>query len=292
MRSNQTESKLLRLALPKGRMEAQVLALLQDAGIQVTQTARSYRPRVSLPDTEAKVLKPQNIVEMLTVGSRDVGFTGADWVAELDGRLVEVLDTRLDPVEVVAAAPAGLLEEGRLPRRRLIVVSEYEGLARRWIDAQGLDAELVRSYGATEVFPPEDADVIVDNRATGATLEASRLVVVDVLLRSATGLYASPQAWDDPWRRERIEALKLLLESVLQARGRVMVEANASADKLAAVVQVLPCMRQATVAPLYGNGGFAVRAAVPKHLLPQVIPAVKAAGATDVVVTSLSQIVP
>lgn len=291
-RPNISQSCPLRLALPKGRMEAGVLALLDEAGIRVTATARGYRPAVSLPQTEAKTLKPQNIVEMLTVGSRDVGFTGADWVAELDGRLVEVLDTGLDPVDVVAAAPTELLDGGQLPRRHLVVASEYQRLAGQWVERSELDAELVRSYGATEVFPPEDADVIVDNRATGATLEASRLTVVDVLMHSSTRLYASSAAWNDPARRERIDALCLLINSVLAARSRVMVEVNASAATLAAVVGVLPCMRQATVAPLYGDGGFAVRAAVPKQLLPQVIPAVKAAGATDVVVSSLSQIVP
>jgi ATP phosphoribosyltransferase len=287
---SENQPQILRLALPKGHMQTAVITLLEDAGVHTTTTARSYRPAVSLPGTEAKLLRPQNIVEMLTLGSRDAGFTGADWVAELDGGLVEVLDTGLDPVEIVAAAPADLLVDGRLPERRLIVASEYEGITRGWIADRGLDAEFVLSYGATEVFPPEDADVIVDNRATGATLEAGRLVVVDSLMRSSTRLYASPAAWSDPPRRERIEALRLLIESVLEARTRVMVEVNATADVLADVVDVLPCMRQATVAPLYGDGGFAVRAAVPKRLLPQVIPAVKAAGATDVVVSALAQI--
>ncbi len=282
----------LRMALPKGRMEAAVVALLDAAGIRVAATARGYRPVVSLPHVETKVLKPQNIVEMLTVGSRDVGFTGADWVAELDGGLVEVLDTGLDPVEIVAAVPAELSADGGLPPRRLIVASEYECLTRRWIADRGLDAVCVRSYGATEVFPPEDADVIVDCRATGATLDVNRLTVVDTLLRSSTRLYASPHAWRDEAKRERIEAIRLLLASVIEARQRVMVEVNASASVLERVIGVLPCMRQPTVAPLYGDGGFAVRAAVPKGLLPQVIPAVKAAGATDVVVSALSQLVP
>jgi ATP phosphoribosyltransferase len=273
-------------------MEAAVVALLDAAGIRVAVTARGYRPVVSLPHVETKVLKPQNIVEMLTVGSRDVGFTGADWVAELDGGLVEVLDTGLDPVEIVAAVPAELSADGGLPPRRLIVASEYECLTRRWIADRGLDAVCVRSYGATEVFPPEDADVIVDCRATGATLDVNRLTVVDTLLRSSTRLYASPHAWRDEAKRERIEAIRLLLASVIEARQRVMVEVNASASVLERVIGVLPCMRQPTVAPLYGDGGFAVRAAVPKGLLPQVIPAVKAAGATDVVVSALSQLVP
>ncbi|HVL68069.1 MAG TPA: ATP phosphoribosyltransferase [Vicinamibacterales bacterium] len=283
---------ILRIGLPKGRMEGSVLALLADAGIHVTPSARGYRPHVSLPAAEAKILKPQNIVEMLVLGSRDVGFAGADWVAELSAEVVEVLDTGLDPVDLVAAAPVALLEDDRLPKRPLVVASEYERLARRWIDARELDAVCVRSYGATEVFPPEDADVIVDNTATGATLRANGLVVVEALMQSSTRLYASPLAWADPSKRERIADLKLLVASVLDARRRVMVEVNAPADCLDRVVAVLPCMRQPTVSPLYGNGSYAVKAAVPRSALPQVIPAIKAAGGTDVVVSALAQIVP
>lgn len=282
----------LRLGLPKGRMEQAVLTLLADAGIRVTPGARGYRPHVSLGDTEAKLLKPQNILEMLALGSRDVGFAGADWATELAADVVELLDTGLDPVQVVAAAPPALLAEGRLPPRRLVIASEYERLTRRWIGERGLFAEFVRSYGATEVFPPEDADVIVDNTATGATLEANGLAVVDELMRSSTRMYANRAALDDPARRGRIDDLLLLVNSVLEARRRVMLELNATAACLDAVVAVLPSMRQATVAPLFGNGGYAVKAAVPRDCLPHVIPAVKAAGGTDVVVSTLSQIVP
>src|SRR5881394_3682654 len=290
--SRQSVSACLRLALPKGRMEQAVLTLMGDAGIRIRPGARSYRPEVSLPGTEAKILKPQNIVEMLSLGSRDVGFAGADWVAELEVDVVELLDTGLDPVQLVVAAPAELLENGALPARPLVVASEYERLARRWIAERGLSAEFVRSYGATEVFPPEDADVIVDNTATGATLEANGLAIVEVLMRSSTRLYAHRAALDDPVRRRFIDDLVLLINSVLEARRRVMLEVNASAACLDAVVAVLPSMRQATVSRLFGNTGFAVKAAVPRELLPQVIPAVKAAGGTDVVVSTLSQIVP
>ena len=172
------------------------------------------------------------------------------------------------------------------------MASEYERLARAWIARRGLRADFVRSYGATEVFPPEDADVIIDNTATGATLEANGLEVVDVLMRSSTRLYANPRALESPQRRRRVEDLVLLLRSVLDARRRVMLEVNASAECLNAVVAALPAMRQATVAPLFGNGGYAVKAAVPRDVLPLVIPAVKAAGGTDVVVSRLAQIVP
>ncbi|MEZ4239514.1 MAG: ATP phosphoribosyltransferase [Myxococcota bacterium] len=282
----------LRLALPKGRIEPAVLALLADAGLPVTRGPRAYRPRVALADVDAKVLKPRTVVEMLHAGTRDLGFAGADWVAELDADLVEVLDTGLDPVRVVAAAPSALVAAGWPPDRPVVVASEYERLARRWIDRRGLTARVVRTSGATEVFPPDDADCIVDNTATGGTLTANGLEVVDEVLRSTTRLYASLAAMRDPGRRQRIEAVALLLRSVLDARGRVMLEVNVAPGALGAVVDALPCMRRPTVSPLYGDEGYAVKAAVPRDALPELIPRVRALGGTDLVVTALAQIVP
>ncbi len=292
MSQESTDSDTLRLALPKGRMQDAILALLADAGIRVTPTARGYRPAVSLSDCEAKILKHQNIVEMLELGSRDVGFAGADWVQELDADIVELLDTELDPVSVVAAAPTGLFDRLDEIGRPLVVASEYERLTRAWIARRSLDAEFVRSFGATEVFPPEDADVIVDNTATGSTLRANDLEIVDTVITSSTRLYASPQAMETDGKRERIEDLSLLLRSVLEARKRVMIEVNAPEGRLDEVVALLPCMREATVAPLFGNSGYAVKAAVLRDELPKIIPAIKAAGGTDVAVTAISQIVP
>ncbi|MCU0232957.1 MAG: ATP phosphoribosyltransferase [Thermoanaerobaculales bacterium] len=286
------DESTLRLAIPKGRMEQGVTRLLADAGIHLTQTVRSYRPHISIPNCEVKILKPQSIVEMLHAGSRDLGFAGADWVAELDGSLVELLDTGLDPVRVVAAAPAALLVDGRLPGRPLVVASEYEHLSRRWIAGRCPQAVFVRSYGATEVFPPEDADLIIDNTATGSTLAANSLQIVDELMRSSTRLYANPRALEQPARRRAIDDLVLLVRSVLEARLRVMVEVNVAPERLDAVLAVLPCMRQPTVSQLAGGAGFAVKAAVPRADLPAVIPRLKAQGGEDVVVTRLAQIVP
>jgi ATP phosphoribosyltransferase len=284
---------MLRLALPKGRMQDGVFALLAEGGVRVRLGARGYRPTISLEGVEAKLLKPQNIVEMLLAGSRDLGFAGADWVAELGAtELVELADTRLDPVRLVAAAPSELLEDGALPRRQLRIASEYERLTRRWIAARGQDDRFVRSFGATEVFPPEDADCIVDNTATGETLAANGLSIVDELMRSSTRLYANPRALEDPARRGTIEDLVLILRSVLEARARVMVEVNVSPEALEAVIAVLPCMREPTVSQLHAGSGYAVKAAVRREELPRVIPAVKARGGTDIVVMPLSQLVP
>ena len=282
----------IHLALPKGRMEPGVFSLLAAAGIELHVGQRGYRPVLSEPGFEVKLLKPQNIVEMLAAGTRDIGFAGADWVAEKQADLVELLDTGLDPVKIVAAAAETLLESGRLPRRHLVVASEYERLTGDWIADKGLDASFVRSYGATEVFPPEDADVIVDNTATGETLSANGLAIVDKLMSSSTRLYASPEAMADPGKKSAIDGLVLSLRSVIEARNRVMLELNVSLQDLDAVIDALPSMREPTVAMLHGGNGMAVKAAVPRSDLPRLIPRLKQLGATDIAVSRLDQIVP
>lgn len=281
----------LRLALPKGRMREGLTRLLEDAGIRLKSGSRSYRPTVSLERVEAKLLKPQSIIEMVQSGSRDVGFAGADWVAELDADLVEVLDTGLDPVRLVAAAPTSLLVQGRLPSRPLVVASEYPRLTRQWIADREMDARFVRSYGATEVFPPEDADCIVDNTATGSTLRANDLAIVDELMRSTTRMYASPTVMKDSAKRGRIEDLALLLRGVLEARRRVLIEFNVDEERLRSLLDVVPCMREPTVSRLAGKG-FAIRVAIVRDALPSLIPQIRTLGGTDILVSAPDLIVP
>jgi ATP phosphoribosyltransferase len=299
---------VLELGLPKGRMQAEVLKLMADAGLPVKADDRGYRPVVGgepdaddpaanglarAPRFEAKFLKPQNIVEMIDLGSRDVGFAGADWTRELGSSAVELLDTGLDPVRIVVAAPAALLQEGKLPDGRgRVVASEYETIAREWMSRNAPDARFVRSYGATEVFPPEDADIIVDNCATGSTLRANGLAVIDEVMRSSTRLYASRKAMADPAKREAAESLALLIGSVLEARRRVMIEVNVSAARLAELTEVLPYMKSPTISPLKGGEAFAVRVAAPRSALAGLIPEIKRRGGSDIVVSELSQLVP
>ncbi len=290
MSNKQTEA--IKLGLPKGRMNQGVSELLADAGIRITASERTYRPSISLKGFETKILKPQNIVEMLHLGSRDLGFAGADWVAELNAELVELLDTKLDPVRIVAAAPRDLLENGALPSRPLVVASEYDRLTTEWIKNRGLNATFVHCYGATEVFPPEDADCIVDNTATGSTLRANNLDIVDELMTSSTRLYANPQIMDNPEQRSKIEDFVMVVKSVLEARNRVMIEVNVSKEDFDQLVAILPCMREPTVSELHSQSGFAIKIAVPKKDLPTLIPQIKAHGGTDIIVTKLSQIVP
>ena len=196
--SPQIEEGTIRLALPKGRMYDQVVELLKGAGITIRQSERGYRPIISLSGFSAKILKPRNVISMLNAGARDLGFAGLDWIEETNSDLVELLDTELNPVRLVVAAPHQVLQDGKLPNRKLVVATEYPNLAQRWIDSRGLDAEVLQTFGATEVFPPEDADCILDNTATGSTLRANGLAIIDELLTSSTRLYASKSAVENP----------------------------------------------------------------------------------------------
>lgn len=282
----------VRLALPKGRMFDQVVDLLRGAGISIRQSERGYRPTISLSNYDAKILKPRNVIGMLNAGARDVGFAGADWIAETKSELPELLDTGLNPVRLVVAAPSEILKNGKLPQRHLVIATEYPELTRQWIMQQRLDAEVLTTYGATEVFPPEDADCIVDNTATGSTLRANGLQIIDDVMTSTTRLYASQSAINNPETKHELDVLVMLLKSVLKARERVMMDLNVEENNLTAVVALLPSMHTPTISPLSDSGWVAVRAAVPRKNLAEMIPQLKSAGACDLVITAAEQLIP
>lgn len=293
---------ILRLALPKGRITEEVDRLLAAAGLAVRSNGRSYRPRIDRAGFEAKYLKPQNIPRLVEIGAHDCGFTGHDWVVESGADVLEVLDTGLDPVTLVAAVPepgaggasptAGPRPGGSPPGRPLIVASEYEAITRRYLDGRGAPYLFIRTFGATEVFPPEDADMILDLVATGTTLRENHLVVVDEVLKSSTRFVASRAALADPDKAERIEMLRTMMQAALEGRRRVLLEMNVTRDRLAAVVDLLPAMKSPTIQELYGGKGYAVKAAVPRDGLPGVILRLRQAGATDLIAYALEKVIP
>ncbi len=271
----------LKMVIPKGRIYNSVINLLNDAGFGVETAERVYIPRVEDSEIEAKIMKPQNIPKLVELGSHDVGFTGYDWVVETRVNIIEVLDLGFDKVKIVAAVPESLAELD-LKKRKLIVASEYERIASDFLRKEKYNFLLIRTFGATEVFPPEDADMIIDNTSTGRTLKEHNLHVIKTVLESSTRFIANRSALDDPWKREKIEEMKMLFRAVLDARERVMLEMNVSKEKFEEIIKILPCMRSPTVAPLYSEQGFAVKAAVKKNEVIKLIPLLKKHGATDI----------
>ncbi len=281
----------LKLVLPKGRIFERVDKLLGDCGLRLRHTARGYRPVVSDDRFVVKLMKARNIPTLIDLGSHDIGITGGDWVRETGARVQEVLDLGFDPVRIVAAAPRAADPEELLGRKGVVVVSEYEQLTRTWLDARGADYRYVRSYGATEVFPPEDADIIVDNTSTGATLADNDLEIFDTLMTSTTRVVASPAALADPAKREIIDELLLLMKAVLDARGRVVLEMNIAQGSLDRLIDLLPAMKSPTVAKLYGTEHYAVKVAVPRARVARLVPELKRLGASDILETDIRKVI-
>ncbi len=283
---------MLKLALPKGRIYERVQALLSDCGLTLRLPERGYRPECSDDRLAVKILKAQNVSALVGLGSHDLGFSGHDWVMENQADVVELLDLGFDPVRIVAAVPVSADLDTLLAQDRVVVVSEYEHLSRSWLEARGVKYHYMRSYGATEVFPPEDADLIIDNTASGKTLVENQLKIVDTLLHSTTRIIANPRAMDDPERRGVIEELLLLIRAVLDGRDRVMLEMNIDEARLSTLVAQLPAMKSPTIAQLYGNTGYAVKVAVQKGAVARLIPELKRLGATDILETAIRKVTP
>ena len=215
------------------------------------------------------------------MGSHDIGFTGYDWILETEANVIEIMDLQFDPVKIVAAIPEMLVKKD-LGKRRIVVASEYEQIAAKYLEQKNYNYILLRTFGATEVFPPEDADMIIDNISTGRTLKEHNLQIVDTILESSTRFIANKEAINDPWKNEKIDEMKMIFQAVLDARQRVMLEMNVPKEKFNKIVKFLPCMRSPTVSPLYGEQGYAVKVAVKKHEVIKLIPLLKKYGATDI----------
>lgn len=279
----------LKILLPKGRIYDNVVELFNGAGISIKLPERAYRPTVNQDDLEAKVMKPQNIGKLLELGAHDVGFTGRDWIEETNADVEEVMDLGFDQVRIVAAVPNNM-DDAAIKARRVIVATEYEKIAQRWLDTQKINSLVVRTYGATEVFPPDDADMIIDNTATGRTLIENGLRIVDTILTSSTRMFASKAALADPEKKKKIMELKMLFEAVLDARDRVMLEMNVTRARFEDLVKGLPSMRSPTVSPLYGDDGYAIKIAVKKSEVPKLLPRLKELGATDILEYDLRKV--
>jgi ATP phosphoribosyltransferase len=280
----------LKIVIPKGRLNKKVVGILNEAGLGIETDERQYIPRVEVQDIEAKIMKPQNIPQLVEVGSHDVGFTGHDWVKETGADILEVMDLGFNPVSIVAATPEWLSEQDLLSRR-IKVASEYERIAKEFLAEKRFDYYFIRTFGATEVFPPDDADIIIDNMSSGRTLAEHKLRVIERVMVSTTRMIVNKQAWENKQKRARIEELKMLIQAVMDAGERVMIEMNVGVDKLDAMVTKLPCMRAPTVSALYADEGYAVKIAVKKSDTCTLIPRLKMMGATDILEYDIRKVV-
>ena len=281
----------IKLAIPTGRMSKEVLNLLQEAGLRIPATGKNYRPPAADSRFEVKMLKAANIPKLVEYGAHDAGFSGLDWIEETQADVETILDTNLLPVRIVSAVPVGTNPFTNNEGRPIVVASEYERLTKAYMDSKNVDYRYLRTFGATEVFPPEDADMIVDNTATGSALAANNLEIAEILLPSTTRFLVNRQSLKDKFIRDVLDNIALLMKSILDARNRVLLEMNVEQSNLDSVINILPAMKSPTVQPLHGNSSFAVKAAVPRKDICQLVLQLRSAGATDILQTQLQRVI-
>ncbi len=290
---------MLKLVLPKGSLEKATLELFEAADLAVSRSSSvDYKASIDDPRIdEVRILRPQEIPMYVAEGMFDLGITGRDWIEETNSEVVSLGELHYSkatarPVRIVVAVPHDSPVGGvaDLPQG-VRVSSEYPGLTRRFFEKAGIEADIRLSYGATEAKVPDIVDCIVDITETGRALRAAGLKIIDEILVSYTELVANPASVADPAKAHAMQQILTLLQGTLEARGRVLVKLNVGDADLDTVIRLLPSMKSPTVSKLFGEGGYAVETVVAKNGINTLIPALKDAGASDIIELPISKII-
>ena len=290
---------MLSLVLPKGSLERATVELFDAADLTVRRASdRDYRASIEDPRIDrVRVLRPQEIPTYLEQGLFDLGITGRDWITETDADVVSLGELKYskatsNPVRVIMAVPndAPWQSVSDLPEG-VRISTEFPAMTERYLAKHGVKAMVVPSYGATEAKVPDIVDVIVDLTETGSSLRKNGLRILDTLLTSYTELVANREAYENPEKRAAMEDIALLLQGAIRARGKVLLKLNVSNGALPAVLDIMPSMSSPTITPLAGGEMHAVESVVAKHGVNMLIPALKAAGARDILEIPITKIV-
>lgn len=285
----------LKILLAKGRIYESVYELLSDVGISINLPDRTYFPTTNQKDLAFQVVKPQIVSNLIAGEKADVGFSGKDWVYEngVQDEVIEIMDLGFDPVRIVAAIP-DTFDYDKVVSASVTIATEYQNLSAGWVAAKKIKGTIFRTWGTSEGFVQDNeesiAQILIDNTSTGSSLHANHLKIVDTIMESSTRMYASKKAMADPEKKQKILELKMLFETVLNARSRVMLEMNVSEEKFESLVAGLPSMRSPTVSPLFGGNGYAIKIAVKKSDVPVLLPKLQSLGATDIVEYELRKV--
>lgn len=290
---------MLRVVIPKGSLERATLELLEDADLALHRASqRDYFGRIDDPRVEeVAILRPQEIPRYVEEGFFDLGITGRDWIEETSATVESLCELAYSkqtsrPVRVVLAVPAssGWTRAEDLPDGARIS-TELPELTGRFFEQKGKDVRIFLSYGATEAKVGTIVDACVDLTETGSTLRKQGLKVIETLLVSRTELIANPASAADAGKREAMEDIALLLQGAIEARGRVLLKMNVGPEDLDAVVDVLPSMKAPTVNDLARQDGYALESVVDKLGVNELIPRLKAAGASGILELPITKIV-
>jgi len=275
----------LKLGLPKGSLQESALAKMAKAGFNIQVSSRSYAPYVNDENLMVRLIRSQEISRYVELGYLDCGLTGHDWIVENGSDVHEVGEFQFSKVS-------------SQPARWVLAVSESSPIqsakdlaGKRYLEKHGVKADVEFSWGATEVKAHELVDAIVEITETGSSLRANKLRIVDTLLVSTPRLIVNHTAWKDPWKRQKIETMALLLRGAIEAESKVGLKMNLQQKDLESLLRALPALRNPTVSNLSLAGWVAVETIIDEKVVRDLIPQLKAAGAEGIIEYPLNKVV-
>ena len=286
----------LKLGIPKGSLENATIDLFRRAGFTITTSSRSYFPAIDDPEIECMLIRAQEMARYVEDGVLDAGLTGRDWVEETEAKVETIADLiyakqSFGKVRWVLAVPDASPFQGVKDLQGKIIATELVAATRRYLERHGVKAKVEFSWGATEVKPPVLADAIVEVTETGSSLRANNLRIIDTVLESNTQLIANVESWRDPWKKRKLEDLRMLLDGAINALGKVGLMLNVHRDNLKAVLGALPALKKPTVSHLSDEAWLAVNTILDESTVRSIIPRLKEAGAEGIVEYPLNKIV-
>lgn len=291
------KEKVLRLGLPKGSLQESTLRLFRKAGFIISVSGRSYYPVFDDPEIESMLIRAQEMARYVEDGHLDCGLTGKDWILEQDADVVEVAELRyakegFRPVKWVIAVPMDSKIKSIKDLEGKRVATELVGFTKRYLKQKGIKAEVDFSWGATEVKPPYLADAIVELTETGSSLRANNLRIVETIIESTTRFIANKRAWQDKWKRQKMENIALLLKGALSAEEKVGLKMNVPESSFKNVLSLLSALHSPTVSSLSDKGWYAIDVVIDERTVRDIIPKLKKAGASGIVEYPLNKVIP
>jgi ATP phosphoribosyltransferase len=288
--------QVLKLGIPAGSLQEATGELFRKAGYKITFASRSYYPAIDDPEIHCTLIRAQEMPRYVQDGSLDCGLTGYDWVLENDARVVELAELVFSkvskrPVRWVLAVPNDSPVQAVQDLQGKRIATEVVSLTRRWLARHGVEAHVEFSWGATEVKPPRLADAIVEVTETGSSLRANNLRIVTELLQSTTRFISNEQAYADPWKKQKMDDLVLMLQGAMAAEGKVGLMMNVRQTDLPAVLKILPALQTPTVSSLSDRQWVAVNTILDESIVRHIVPQLKQAGARGIVEYPLNKII-
>ena len=287
---------VLKLGIPAGSLQEATAELFRKSGYKITFASRSYYPSIDDPEIHCTLIRAQEMPRYVQDGSLDCGLTGHDWILENDARVVELAELIFSkvsrrPVRWVLAVPNDSHIRSVQDLRGKRIATEVVSLTRRWLAKHGVEANVEFSWGATEVKPPRLADAIVDVTETGSSLRANNLRIVAELMQSTTRFITNERAYADPWKKEKMDDMVLMLQGAMAAEGKVGLMMNVRQADLRSVLDLLPALQKPTISSLSDPEWVAVNTIIDESTVRHFLPRLKAAGARGIVEYPLNKII-